>query len=108
MLPKRLPKPDLFFVDVRRMDDVLANWSQAWAALAPTAASPATSGTGFWVLSIRGTDPSLTYYSSPRAVSISYDPRGFLRSISEDLGDPNDMTEPRGSFRLTLDSTPPE
>ncbi len=107
--PKRLPPPALFFLDLRRAEDIRTRFSATYAAIGPRFVSPAEDPSGRWVLALDGADPSMEFYPEAarhRKLDAAYDPRGWLVELSETLGDTRLPNSPSGRFTLTLTEGP--
>lgn len=101
--PKVLPSPESWFLDVRDIEAIRAAFVDANATRSPQTADPTGVG-GKWRFSSSGPDQIVYYPVKTRAVSLSYDPRGFLTNVQEDLGDLN--MRPSASCRIELISGP--
>jgi hypothetical protein len=110
-LPKQLPSDRVFFVDLRSPDALGAAFVAAHSTeLRPRALAPDPPSRSDWQLALDGRDPEMIYYPDAvkqRAISLNYDPRGFLVSMTERLGDSFDPVNPNGRFELTLMSARP-
>jgi len=107
--PKTLPQGEIFFIDTRRIGELRIAFSETHAAIGAMTFPP-DEADGRWRFSLDGMDRDMLTYPmavQQRRMDIEYDPRGFLTSISERLGDFDDMTQPTGAFSLSLVSTPP-
>ncbi len=107
--PKQLPSPLGFFIDVRAINDIRAEFAKVYKDMRPRVVSPEMNN-GRWLFSFEGMDSSIFYYPDAakyRKVSLEYDPKGFLMRIDEIIGDVNDpQARPRASCRLMLTSGP--
>lgn len=107
---KVLPKNVLFFLDMRRIEEIRTAFVQENLSLGPGSQSPGEANRPDWLFQLSGTDPSLQIYPPPkntREVTLQYDPRGFLTEMNERLGDSFDNINPRGTFDLRLVSERP-
>ena len=106
-LPKTLPSLETFFIDVRDIETLRTEWNTTHANRNPQVLTPDTTGST-WDLRYEGTDSTIVYFSADakrRRISLVYDERGYLRSLSEDVGDLT-QTAPRATVRLTLKNPP--
>ena len=104
--PKQLPRAGTFFIDVRVLDQIGMLFTEAHQGRQPQLVSPEMSGSGKWVFSYQGEDPTTIYYLSNkhRSMRLEYDPNGWLTRIEETIGNPN--TPPSANARLILVSGP--
>ena len=107
---KQIPADRNFFLDMRRIDALRADFAMRHAMMGPSALAP-DGARADWIFQLNGRDPAMAYY--PDAVKLrntvmQYDPRGFLVSMTERLGDSNDPTNPHGFFELKLVSERPQ
>ena len=102
--PKVLPAAGPFFFDVRAIDQLRADFSQAFAAGQPTVTDPSQAN-GRWRFSFTIEDPTIiTYNLQRRQMVLEYDARGFLVRMTETLGQIDNP--PSGDFRLELQAGP--
>lgn len=107
--PKRLPPPALFFLDMRRAEDLRTRFTATYGAIGPRFISPAEDPSGRWVLALDGTDANMEFYpeaARKRKLDAAYDTRGWLVELSETLGDTRLPNSPSGRFTLTLTEGP--
>jgi hypothetical protein len=85
--PKTLPPAALFFVDLRFVDDLVADWLAAQDGQSPTANPQGGFGAAL-ILESNGADPDVARHqgSQQRRVSLRYDENGVLLRLSEDIG----------------------
>lgn len=102
---KVLPNPELFFIDVRDAEALRNAFVERYADRSPRVVAPDDSGTGFWQFSFEGEDDSVSAFYDPhlrRELTLQYDAKGFLRSISEVVGPESASEAPRATGNLSL------
>ena len=103
---KELPAIRPFFLDMRRIEALRTEFRNTYpAGMKPGTLEPSDTTGGTWQFRLDGEDTTLVYYTpgkQNRFVELAYDPRGFLKTLSERLGDSHDRVEPHGSFDLRL------
>lgn len=104
--PKMLPAPGTFFIDVRQIEQIRADFSMAHQGQRPQSVDPGMSPTETWDFAWSGPDELYFNYPDPtnRDVRLSYDQRGFLVRMDETIGDASNP--PSANARLTLTSGP--
>lgn len=102
--PKRLPVADTFFIDVRRIETLRAEFAALYATRQPQVSDPQTAG-GSWRFALSGPDESITYYPvKTREIMLAYHPTGYLVRMDESIGDIG--VRPSASCRIELISGP--
>lgn len=105
---KSLPQPDSFFLDFRALEGIRADFNQSHADRQPRIVDPSSNTEGEWIFSYDGPDDSVFFFSMAnqrRAIRLQFDPRGFLTSLSEEVGAESPGT-PRATANLQLISGP--
>jgi hypothetical protein len=106
MPAKQLPDAGTFFLDLRRVDALRADFASTYGGRNPQVVDPAMNA-GSWRFALSGRDESIFYYpdrAKTRQVFLHYDPIGFLRRLEESIGDA--ATPPSATCRLELMSGP--
>lgn len=104
--PKVIPSGGTFFLDMRKIEKIRADFASAYTARSPQVVDPSMNQ-GRWRLSFMGVDDTIFYYpprAKTRRVQLHYDPRGFLTRMEETIGDSS--MAPSADTRLELVSGP--
>jgi hypothetical protein len=102
--PKRLPQAGSFFIDVRAIDRIGQQFTEAHQSESPQVVPPSP-GAESWTFSYAGMDPTIFYLTNKmRSMRLEYSESGWLTRIDETIGDPN--FPPSANARLMLMSGP--
>lgn len=105
-MAKQIPGKHNFFLDMRSIDQIRAAFNRRHETMGPSSLAPEQHPKGRWRLALTGTDDEIVYYDNKRRVhELEYDPRGFLVTMRETIGDRGDPTTANGNFILTLMSS---
>ncbi len=104
--PKTLPRPDTFFLDVRKISDLKVAFSEKYQGRSPQTVDPQDNN-GTFLFAYGGAEPAYAFHydaGTNRTIRVEYDPRGFLVRLDEQIGEANDP--PSLTARITLTSGP--